>query len=122
MTLRASRFLPRCRCPSDPLFDAAVQAVAALDEPDDLNPLAAKVRAEREALLQSGLDEDAARRRAVGASSVAKPGAYGAGVQDIDGLLWQSREDLAEVYRALGWLRLRRFRCGALPASSSPSA
>ena len=27
------------------LFDAAVQAVAALDEPDDLNPLAAKVRA-----------------------------------------------------------------------------
>ena len=32
----------------------------------------------------------------------AKPGAYGAGVQGaIDGRLWQSREDLAEVY--LNW-------------------
>jgi cobaltochelatase CobN len=31
------------------LFDAAVQAVAALDEPDDLNPLAARVRNERQA-------------------------------------------------------------------------
>ena len=84
------------------LFDAAVQAVAALDEPDDLNPLAAKVRAEREALLQSGLLPEDAARQAGWRIFGAKPGAYGAGVQGaIDGRLWQSREDLAEVY--LNW-------------------
>ncbi|SFB02935.1 cobaltochelatase CobN [Pseudomonas sp. NFIX10] len=84
------------------LFDAAVQAVAALDEPDDMNPLAAKVRGEREALLASGLEPEAAARQAGWRIFGAKPGAYGAGVQGaIDGRLWQSREDLAEVY--LNW-------------------
>jgi len=102
VTLRVSGFFRDAFANLIRLFDAAVQAVAALDEPDDLNPLAAKVRAEREALLQSGLDEDAARRQAGWRIFGAKPGAYGAGVQGaIDGRLWQSREDLAEVY--LNW-------------------
>ena len=102
VTLRVSGFFRDAFANLIRLFDAAVQAVAALDEPDDLNPLAAKVRAEREALLQSGLDEDSARRQAGWRIFGAKPGAYGAGVQGaIDGRLWQSREDLAEVY--LNW-------------------
>jgi len=102
VTLRVSGFFRDAFANLIRLFDAAVQAVAALDEPDDLNPLAAKVRAEREALLQSGLDEDAAKRQAGWRIFGAKPGAYGAGVQGaIDGRLWQSREDLAEVY--LNW-------------------
>jgi cobaltochelatase CobN len=102
VTLRVSGFFRDAFANLIRLFDAAVQAVAALDEPDDLNPLAAKVRAEREALLQSGLDEEAARRQAGWRIFGAKPGAYGAGVQGaIDGRLWQSREDLAEVY--LNW-------------------
>ncbi|MBV4519111.1 cobaltochelatase subunit CobN [Pseudomonas sp. SWRI74] len=102
VTLRVSGFFRDAFANLIRLFDAAVQAVAALDEPDDLNPLAAKVRAERETLLQSGLDEDAARRQAGWRIFGAKPGAYGAGVQGaIDGRLWQSREDLAEVY--LNW-------------------
>lgn len=102
VTLRVSGFFRDAFANLIRLFDAAVQAVAALEEPDDLNPLAAKVRAEREALLQSGLDEDAARRQAGWRIFGAKPGAYGAGVQGaIDGRLWQSREDLAEVY--LNW-------------------
>ncbi|WPO97909.1 cobaltochelatase subunit CobN [Pseudomonas sp. HR96] len=84
------------------LFDAAVQAVAALDEPDDLNPLAARVREERAQLLASGVAADAAARQAGWRIFGAKPGAYGAGVQGaIDGRLWQTREDLAEVY--LNW-------------------
>jgi cobaltochelatase CobN len=84
------------------LFDAAVQAVAALDEPDDLNPLAAKVRAERAQLQASGLSAEQAERQAGWRIFGAKPGAYGAGVQGaIDGRLWQSRADLAEVY--LNW-------------------
>jgi len=102
VTLRVSGFFRDAFANLIRLFDAAVQAVAALDEPDDLNPLAAKVRAEREALIQSGLDEDAANRQAGWRIFGAKPGAYGAGVQGaIDGRLWQSREDLAEVY--LNW-------------------
>jgi cobaltochelatase CobN len=102
VTLRVSGFFRDAFANLIRLFDAAVQAVAALDEPDDLNPLAAKVRAEREALLQSGMDEDEARRQAGWRIFGAKPGAYGAGVQGaIDGRLWQSREDLAEVY--LNW-------------------
>jgi len=102
VTLRVSGFFRDAFANLIRLFDAAVQAVAELDEPDDLNPLAAKVRAERQALLQSGMDEDAARRQAGWRIFGAKPGAYGAGVQGaIDGRLWQSREDLAEVY--LNW-------------------
>ncbi|WP_433735443.1 cobaltochelatase subunit CobN [Pseudomonas putida] len=102
VTLRVSGFFRDAFANLIRLFDAAVQAVAALDEPDDLNPLAARVRAEREALLQSGLDEETARRQAGWRIFGAKPGAYGAGVQGaIDGRLWQSREDLAQVY--LNW-------------------
>ncbi|MFJ2709863.1 cobaltochelatase subunit CobN [Pseudomonas sp. NPDC087346] len=102
VTLRVSGFFRDAFANLIRLFDAAVQAVAALDEPDDLNPLAAKVRAEREALLASGLDDESARRQAGWRIFGAKPGAYGAGVQGaIDGRLWQSREDLAEVY--LNW-------------------
>jgi cobaltochelatase CobN len=62
------------------LFDAAVQAVAALDEPDDLNPLAARVRAEREALLAAGETPEQAARQSGWRVFGAKPGAYGAGV------------------------------------------
>lgn len=102
VTLRVSGFFRDAFANLIRLFDAAVQAVAALDEPDDMNPLAAKVRSERQALLESGLDEAAAAKQAGWRIFGAKPGAYGAGVQGaIDGRLWQSREDLAEVY--LNW-------------------
>ncbi|MBV4494957.1 cobaltochelatase subunit CobN [Pseudomonas sp. SWRI12] len=102
VTLRVSGFFRDAFANLIRLFDAAVQAVAALDEPDDMNPLAAKVRSEREALQASGLEPEAAARQAGWRIFGAKPGAYGAGVQGaIDGRLWQSREDLAEVY--LNW-------------------
>ncbi|KJZ55847.1 cobaltochelatase subunit CobN [Pseudomonas marginalis] len=102
VTLRVSGFFRDAFANLIRLFDAAVQAVAALDEPDAMNPLAAKVRSEREALLASGLDAEAAAKQAGWRIFGAKPGAYGAGVQGaIDGRLWQSREDLAEVY--LNW-------------------
>ena len=102
VTLRVSGFFRDAFANLIRLFDAAVQAVAALDEPDDMNPLAAKVREERQALQHAGLDSDAAARQAGWRIFGAKPGAYGAGVQGaIDGRLWQSRDDLAEVY--LNW-------------------
>lgn len=99
VTLRVSGFFRDAFGNLIKLFDAAVQAVAALDEPDDLNPLAAKVRSERAELLASGLSPEQAERQAGWRVFGAKPGAYGAGVQNaIDGRLWHSREDLAEVY------------------------
>jgi cobaltochelatase CobN len=102
VTLRVSGFFRDAFANLIRLFDAAVQAVAALDEPEDLNPLAARVRSEREQLLASGMSEEGARRQAGWRIFGAKPGAYGAGVQNaIDGRLWHSREDLAEVY--LNW-------------------
>ncbi|WP_438283940.1 cobaltochelatase subunit CobN [Pseudomonas alabamensis] len=99
VTLRVSGFFRDAFGGLIRLFDAAVQAVAALDEPDDLNPLAAKVRAERQALQATGLDAEQATRQAGWRVFGAKPGAYGAGVQNaIDGRLWNDRADLAEVY------------------------
>ncbi|RRV05405.1 cobaltochelatase subunit CobN [Pseudomonas sp. v388] len=102
VTLRVSGFFRDAFANLIRLFDAAVQAVAALDEPDDLNPLAARVRDERRELLAGGLDEEQAARQAGWRIFGAKPGAYGAGVQGaIDGRLWQTRDDLAQVY--LNW-------------------
>lgn len=102
VTLRVSGFFRDAFANLIRLFDAAVQAVAALDEPDDFNPLAARVRQERRELLAQGLSQEQAERQAGWRIFGAKPGAYGAGVQSaIDGRLWQSREDLAEVY--LNW-------------------
>ncbi|MFB4394820.1 MULTISPECIES: cobaltochelatase subunit CobN [unclassified Pseudomonas] len=99
VTLRVSGFFRDAFGNLIRLFDAAVQAVAALDEPADLNPLAARVRAERATLLAQGVEAEQASRRAGWRVFGAKPGAYGAGVQNaIDGRLWQDRGDLAEVY------------------------
>ncbi|MEX5350321.1 cobaltochelatase subunit CobN [Pseudomonas juntendi] len=99
VTLRVSGFFRDAFGNLIRLFDAAVQAVAALDEPEDLNPLAARVRREREALLAEGLQPEQAARQAGWRVFGAKPGSYGAGVQNaIDGRLWQTRDDLAEVY------------------------
>ncbi|MCU0123360.1 cobaltochelatase subunit CobN [Pseudomonas vlassakiae] len=99
VTLRVSGFFRDAFGNLIRLFDAAVQAVAALDEPDDLNPLAARVRNERASLQAQGVDAEQAARQAGWRVFGAKPGAYGAGVQNaIDGRLWHSREDLAEVY------------------------
>jgi cobaltochelatase CobN len=102
VTLRVSGFFRDAFANLIRLFDAAVQAVAELDEPDDLNPLAARVRAERTALEAQGLSQNEARRQAGWRVFGSKPGAYGAGLQGpIDERQWQSRSDLAEVY--LNW-------------------
>ncbi len=102
VTLRVSGFFRDAFANLLRLFDAAVQAVAGLDEPDDLNPLAAKVRSEREALLAQGVAPEQAGREAGWRIFGAKPGSYGAGVQGaIDSRQWQTREDLAQAY--LNW-------------------
>ena len=81
------------------LFDRAVRTVAALDEPDEKNPLAANSRAEARRLRDSGASDADASRQSTYRIFSSKPGAYGAGLQAlIDEKLWQDRGDFAEAF------------------------
>ena len=95
------------------LLDDAVAAVAALEEPDEQNFLAAHARADAERLAAE-LGADAAWRRARTRVFGSKPGTYGAGLlqlldgassgagADGDGPGWRGDADLARVYEAWG--------------------
>lgn len=99
VTLRVSGFFRDAFANVIRLFDAAVQAVAALDEPAAMNPLRARALRERAQLSERGEDPDQANWRVFGA----KPGGYGAGLQGlIDERNWNSDADLATAYRNWG--------------------
>ncbi|HTE95412.1 MAG TPA: cobaltochelatase subunit CobN, partial [Bradyrhizobium sp.] len=84
------------------IIGSAVSAIAMLEEPDEANPIAANVRARRQALEAGGMSGEAAQRRASYRVFGSKPGAYGAGLQAlIDEGGWNYRGDIAEVY--LDW-------------------
>ncbi|WP_233835375.1 cobaltochelatase subunit CobN [Paraburkholderia sp. ZP32-5] len=103
VTLRVSGFFRDAFANVMHLFDAAVQAVAELDEPADLNPIRARVLRERDALIARGMDPAEARKRAGWRVFSARPGAYGAGLQQmIDSRQWQTDADLANAYQAWG--------------------
>lgn len=86
VTLRISGFFRDAFPQLVALFDSAARAVQALDEPEEMNPAAARARA----------GEGPARVYG------SKPGAYGAGLQAlIDERLWSSRADLGASY--LDW-------------------
>ena len=103
VTLRVSGFFRDAFPAQIELFDQAVRAIAALDEPADLNPIAARVRQDEAALMAQGAPSEAARRRAGHRVFGSKPGAYGAGLQAlIDGRGWHSDADLARAYLAWG--------------------
>ncbi len=101
VTLRVSGFFRDAFANLIDLFDSAVRAVAKLDEPAHLNPLAARVAAEG-----GGID---AATRVFGS----KPGAYGAGLQAlIDEGGWQNASDLADAYVAWGGYAYRSGAAG----------
>ncbi len=103
VTLRISGFFRDAFPAQIDLIDSAVRAVAALDEPAALNPVAARVAAEAAALAAQGLSPETAQRRAATRIFGAKPGAYGAGLQALmDEGGWQDRGDLAEAVVAWG--------------------
>ncbi len=103
VTIRVSGFF-RDAFPSQmDLLDSAARAVAALDEPEEDNPLAARVRAETAALVGAGMEPMAAARIAGHRVFGSKPGAYGAGLQAlIDSGAWDRRADLAEAFLEWG--------------------
>jgi cobaltochelatase CobN len=103
VTLRISGFFRDAFPEQIALFDKAVRAVAALDEDEGDNPIAARVSAETAALKAEGMDEKQAARRAGYRVFGSKPGAYGAGLQAlIDEKGWSDRADLAESYLVWG--------------------
>jgi cobaltochelatase CobN len=100
------------------LIDDAVATVAALDEPDDANFVAAHARADA-ARLAGELAETAAWRQATTRVFGSKPGTYGAGLlQLLDTRDWRGDDDLAAVYEAWGGYAYGRGLEGA-PASAA---
>ena len=99
VTLRISGFFRDAFANLIDLFDSAVAAVAALDEPPEQNPLAAQVRSETELWQAAGLSEEQAQVRSRYRIFGSKPGAYGAGLQGlIEAQNWTSDADLARAY------------------------
>ncbi|KQB96169.1 cobalamin biosynthesis protein CobN [Loktanella sp. 1ANDIMAR09] len=87
VTLRISGFFRDAFPQLIALVDSAARAVQDMDEPDDLNPAAARAKA--------GEDQT----RVFGS----KPGAYGAGLQAlIDERIWADKSDFAEAYLEWG--------------------
>ncbi|MCC3304491.1 cobaltochelatase subunit CobN [Sneathiella sp. HT1-7] len=103
VTLRISGFFRDAFPQQMALFDSAVRAVAALDEDEKTNPLAAHVRADKDKLVKAGISEEIAEKRAGYRLFGSKPGAYGAGLQAlIDEKGWTDSGDLARAYIAWG--------------------
>ncbi|MGI0491241.1 cobaltochelatase subunit CobN [Alkalinema pantanalense CENA528] len=99
VTLRISGFFRDAFPNLIDLFDQAVAKVAALDEPEEDNPLAARCRQESIAWQAQGLTEDQAIERSRYRIFGSKPGAYGAGLQGlIEAQNWTTDADLAQAY------------------------
>lgn len=97
------------------MLDDAVQLVAALDEDDRSNHVAAHVRADT---AEHG-DHDRAATRVFGS----KPGTYGAGLLPlIDSRQWRSDDDLAQVYTAWGGYAYGRGKDGVAAVEDMRSA
>ncbi|WP_099824276.1 cobaltochelatase subunit CobN [Oceaniglobus indicus] len=87
VTLRISGFFRDAFPQLIDLVDSAARAVMALDEPEDINPAAARARRENTTTRVFG----------------SKPGAYGAGLQAmIDERLWADKAALADAYLTWG--------------------
>ncbi len=103
VTLRISGFFRDAFPALIDLVDSATRAVAKLDEPADMNPLAAKTARDAEDMINAGMPEAEAHRRAGFRVFGSKPGAYGAGLQAlIDEKGWDSDADLANAYVTWG--------------------
>ncbi|SFZ84229.1 cobaltochelatase CobN [Devosia enhydra] len=118
ITLRISGFFRDAFPAQIALLDRAIRAVGALDEPDDDNPVAARMRAEALGLMAEGASEAEAARVAGQRIFGSKPGAYGAGLQGlIDSGAWDTRADLAEAVLEWG-----QYAYGAREAGSPARA
>ena len=114
VTLRVSGFFRDAFPAQMALFDRAVRAIGALDEPDESNPIAARMRDEALELMRAGASRDDAALAAGHRVFGPKPGAYGAGLQGlIDSGRWRQKSDLAGVFLEWG-----QYAYGAASAGS----
>ena len=103
VTLRISGFFRDAFPDQIALYDRAIRAIGALEEDESDNPIAARMRAEKAALIEAGTNAAEAERRAGFRVFGSKPGAYGAGLQAlIDEKGWDDKADLAESYLVWG--------------------
>ncbi|BAY27701.1 cobaltochelatase subunit CobN [Calothrix sp. NIES-2100] len=99
VTLRISGFFRDAFPNLIDLFDSAVQAVAALNEAPEENPLADQVRQDTDFWTAQGLTSEEAIERSRYRIFGSKPGAYGAGLQGlIESQNWQDDNDLATAF------------------------
>lgn len=102
VTLRVSGFFRDAFPNVMKLYDAAVQAIAAYDDPGDGNSIRLHIEQRQAELEDQGMGSEEAYRQASYRVYGSKPGAYGAGLQGlIDERCWGERADLAEAY--LNW-------------------
>ncbi|MCD7058798.1 cobaltochelatase subunit CobN [Pelagibacterium xiamenense] len=98
VTLRISGFFRDAFPAQIALFDKAVRAIGALDEPEEDNPIAARMRTDALSLMSEGHGMDEAALKAGHRIFGAAPGGYGAGVgKRIEDGRWQERADLAQA-------------------------
>ena len=103
VTLRISGFFRDAFPAQIELLDKAFRAVAALEEPNDENPLAARACSESATLIASGVSQEDATHLSATRIFGSKPGAYGAGLQAlIDEKIWDTKSDLAAAYVTWG--------------------
>jgi len=103
VTLRISGFFRDAFPAQIELLDRAMRAVGLLEEPEDDNPIAARMKSEAKTLEAAGVASAEAQHVAGYRIFGSKPGAYGAGLQAlIDERLWAERGDLARAYITWG--------------------
>lgn len=84
-------------------LDGAVQKVAALDEPPEMNYVRKHVLADSDELQKEGMAADEAWRQATYRIFGDAPGAYGAGIDALLGSKnWETVEDMEAVYTRWG--------------------
>ena len=99
VTLRVSGFFRDAFMNVIKLYDAAVNKVAELDEPETQNPIRPRVQNRQRELEAQGVPAEQAKQQARYHVFGSKPGAYGAGLQGlIDEGCWDQRSDLTDAY------------------------
>jgi cobaltochelatase CobN len=102
VTLRISGFFRDAFPNLIDLFNRAVLAIAALDEPAEMNPIATNAQTEVKQWQAVGFSTEQAIERSTYRVFGSKPGAYGAGLQGlIESQNWTDDRDLAQAY--LNW-------------------
>ncbi len=102
VTVRISGFFRDSFPQQIALFDRAVRAIGALDEPEDQNPISARMRTDALGLMRDGAGEADAALQAGHRIFGSKPGAYGAGLQALmDSGRWSTKADLGDAF--LNW-------------------